>query len=468
MGELEKGLQGRRLDGEILRLAIPAILQYLLHTVQFIVDTRMVAQASGGQDVSLAALNMVSPLCWSLTSIFTVTAIGASAIVARRTGENRKEHASTASSTALMLAVLLGGIVTLVGIVGREPCIGWLEQLLGNQDSEANATISHHAEGYLKWFLLLFPIRALAVTMEATLRGAGEALLPVLGGVAGNLANILGNAMLLFGLWGAPKMGLEGVGLATGLAPVVEVLLILLVLLLRRSGRLVLTFSGLFRFDRVQSREIIRLSAPALGAALLFHSGFVVYQFAIFGLDSTAMAAHRIAISIQSMAFLPAHGFQAAAASVSGRLLGAGHKDQAQLSAWRSSYLGVLLVLPVMFTFLFFSETLTGLFSMQGQTVQLGATCLLIGAIEVPFLMVAESLTGSLRGAGANVPVMGITAIGSWGFRVPFAWILGHGYWGFPELGLQGVWVATVLDWVVRSSILAWVILRRRWLETRV
>ena len=115
----------------------------------------MVAQASGGQDVSLAALNMVSPLCWSLTSIFTVTAIGASAIVARRTGENRKEHASTASSTALMLAVLLGGIVTLVGIVGREPCIGWLEQLLGNQDSEANATISHHAEGYLKWFLLL-------------------------------------------------------------------------------------------------------------------------------------------------------------------------------------------------------------------------------------------------------------------------------------------------------------------------
>ena len=466
--DLSKGLPGRRLDGEILRLAIPAILQYLLHTLQFIVDTRMVSQASGGQDISLAALNLVSPLCWSLTTVFTVTAIGASAIVSRRTGENRRDRASSASSTALMMALVVGAVVTVVGLIAREPWMAWIEQHLGTEDAESVTSISRDAEGYLKWFLLLFPLRALAVTLEATLRGAGESLLPVLGGVVGNIANIVGNAVLLFGLWGAPRMGLEGVGLATGLAPLAEVLVILLVMSLRRTSRLSLTFSGLFRFDHQQAREITRLSAPALGAALLFHSGFVVYQFAIFGLDSTSMAAHRIAIAIQSMAFLPAHGFQAAAASVSGRLLGAGFPDQAQRSAWRAAFLGVLMVLPVMVIFLSFAEGLASLFGIQPDTAHIAATCLMIGAIEVPFLMVAESLTGSLRGAGANVPVMWITAIGSWGFRVPFAWILGHGYLGFPELGLNGVWVATVIDWIVRSSLLVRVVLRRRWLETRV
>ncbi|HIG06619.1 MAG TPA: MATE family efflux transporter, partial [Planctomycetes bacterium] len=78
---------GRLLDREILRLAIPAILQYMLHTVQFLVDTKMVSASAAEDDLSLAALNLVSPLCWSLTTIFTVTAIGATAIVARRIGE---------------------------------------------------------------------------------------------------------------------------------------------------------------------------------------------------------------------------------------------------------------------------------------------------------------------------------------------------------------------------------------------
>ena len=108
----------------------------------------------------------------------------------------------------MLMAVLLGAIVTCAGIFGRGPCITFLEGQLGNQDSVVNTAISRDAEGYLKWFLLLFPLRALAVTLEATLRGAGESLLPVLGGVVGNVANIVGNAMLLFGLWGAPKMGL--------------------------------------------------------------------------------------------------------------------------------------------------------------------------------------------------------------------------------------------------------------------
>ena len=84
---------------------------------------------------------------------------------------------------------------------------------------------------------------------------------------------------------------------------------------------------GALSYDRGQARQIIKLSIPALGAAVLFHSGFVVYQFAIFQLDAMSMAAHRAAIAIQSLAFLPAHGFQAAAASVSGRLLGCRTKE---------------------------------------------------------------------------------------------------------------------------------------------
>ncbi len=465
---LKGGWSGRLLDREILRLAIPAILQYMLHTVQFLVDTKMVSASSSEDDLSLAALNLVSPLCWSLTTIFTVTAIGATAIVARRIGENQQLKAATATSTALVLALGVGSLVTLLGWFGRAAGIDWLEGQVAGGQAVSSEQIAQLADGYLKWFVLLFPIRALAVTLEATLRGAGSSLLPLLGGVLANLANILGNAALLFGLWGAPKMGLEGVGLATGLAPLVEVVLILAVILMRRKGRLSLRIPGALRFDVAQARETIRHSSPALGAALLFHSGFVVYQFAILKLDASSMAAHRVAISIQSMAFLPSVGFQSAAASVCGRLLGAGFVEQAYRSAWRSCVLGLKMVIPVAALLFFGSSGLAGIFDVRGETASLAASCLMIGALEVPFLLVTESLTGTLRGAGNNLPVMWITAVGSWGFRVPFAWVLAFGYFGFPALGLQGVWVATVLDWIVRSLLVAHTIRRRRWLTTRV
>lgn len=456
------------MDREILRLAVPAILQYLLHTFQFLIDTRMVSDASGGGDEALASLNLVSPLCWSLTTIFTVTAIGAGAVVARRTGEGDALRSSQALWTSLGLATFLGLLVTLLCVAGRDMGMNWLGQEMFDQDPQSRARILQEAGGYLTWFLLLFPLRALVVTLESTVRGAGESLLPVVGGVVANLFNILGNAVLLYGLWGFPKMGVEGVGLATGLAPLVEVVLILGVLLLRKTGRISLRIPGALGFSWTEARQIIRLSLPALGAAVLFHSGFVVYQFAIFKLDARSMAAHRAAIAIQSLAFLPSHGFQAAAASVVGRLLGAGHREAAMRTAYRSSYLALLAITPVFFLLFFFPMELMGLFELEDSTAKLAAICLVIGACEIPFLMLTETLTGCLRGAGANIPVMWITAIGSWGFRVPFAWILAYGWGGFPAMGLEGVWVATVLDWIIRSLLCVVVIRRRNWLHTKV
>ncbi|OUU24543.1 MAG: hypothetical protein CBC13_03355 [Planctomycetia bacterium TMED53] len=465
---IREGLPGRAMDREILRLAIPAILQYLLHTLQFLVDTRMVSDASGGGDEALASLNLVSPLCWSLTTIFTVTAIGAGAVVARRVGEGAALLASRALWTSLGLATLLGLLVTILCIFGQDAGMEWLGRNLFEGDPQARARILGEAGGYLFWFLLLFPIRAIVVTLESTVRGAGESLLPVVGGIVSNLVNILGNAVLLYGLWGFPQMGIEGVGLATGLAPLVELVLILGVLFWSRRRRISLSIPGALRFEVAQARQIIRLSIPAFGAAVLFHSGFIVYQFAIFHLDARSMAAHRAAIAIQSLAFLPAHGFQAAAASVVGRLLGAGQLDAALRSAYRSTILSLISIVPVIILLFAFPLSLVGFFELNASTAELAALCLVIGACEVPFLMVTETLTGSLRGAGANVSVMWITAVGSWCFRVPFAWILAYGWLGLPALGLQGVWVATVLDWVVRSILCFRVIQKRRWLKVDV
>jgi len=77
---------------------------------------------------------------------------------------------------------------------------------------------------------------------------------------------------------------------------------------------------------------------------------------------------------------------------------------------------------------------------------------------------VTESLTGTLRGAGATRAPMRITAIGTWGVRVPLAWGLAHG----TPLGLSGIWVATVVDWIVRGALTRAAVRRGTWLDERV
>ena len=134
----------------------------------------MVSDASGGGDASLASLNLVSPLCWSLTTIFTVTAIGAGAVVARRTGEGSALRVSQALWTSLGLALVLGLMVTGLCVAFRDVGIAWLGEEMFEQDPQSRAQILGEASGYLTWFLLLFPLRAVVVTLESTVRGLGN------------------------------------------------------------------------------------------------------------------------------------------------------------------------------------------------------------------------------------------------------------------------------------------------------
>ena len=448
------------LTREILRLSVPALLQSLLQTAQFVIDTKMVANYGGDDPTPLAAMAVVGPLCWSLTVIFTITSVGATAVISRRIGEGRQDQATVALCTSLVLATGGGLVVTALGFPLREPIIQFFGQIFSET---ATTAVFVAAEAYLYWFILLFPLRALLVTLESSLRGAGESLLPFWGGVVSNVANIGGNAILIFGLFGAPRMGVEGAGLATALAPVAELIFLIAILTWLRNPRLRWTFRWRAHYERSVARELLRISGPALAGAAIFHSGFLIYQVAIFDLSPELIAAHRVSITLQSLGFLPAAGFYFSAASLAGRSLGAGDRDLAKLGAWRNVRWSLLFASPISLVFLFAAEPLARFFTDIPETVAAAALCLQIGAIEIPFLVITESLNGTLRGAGATRAPMLITAVGTWGIRVPLSWVLAHNVgWG-----LEGIWVATVIDWFVRGVLTWWAVRRGGWLDAR-
>jgi len=74
------------------------------------------------------------------------------------------------------------------------------------------------------------------------------------------------------------------------------------------------------------------------------------------------------------------------------------------------------------------------------------------------------ALQGALRGAGDTRSPVVISAIGTWGVRVPLVWLLTR----VVPLGLAGVWITTVADWVVRAALTAWVYRRGAWQRVRL
>lgn len=454
------------LSREIWRLALPATLQNLLQTAMFWVDTKMVATYAadlpGGPTagtVPIAALAVIGPLAWSLTVIFTVTAVGTTAVVGRRIGSGDPKAARSVTVGAAWLALIIGTLVGVAGVLGAEPLVRGVLASSGKSDS---TELVFAASSYLWWFFLLFPFRVLALTLIGALRGAGDTATPFWGGLVANGANVVGNALFIFGLWGLPALGVEGAGIGMGIAGVAEVVYVIWVLFRKKRGRLNLRWSDARRVERRDLRSVLQVSGGAFGDAVVFHAGFIVYQLAIFHLSEAQIAAHRIAITLQSLAFMPAVGFYAAASSLSGRLLGADRKELAFRAAGLNVLYGLLFLSPVMVLFVFGGTPLAAYFSGdQVEVYPLAATCLMIGALEVPFLLITESLRGTLRGAGETRQPMWVTVIGTWLVRVPGAWYLAIEL----DWGLTGIWATTVVDWIVRAAVMVILFRRGSWRE---
>lgn len=446
----------RALRAEIFRLALPAALQNLLHVAVLFVDTKMVAWYAAGDPVELAALGLAGPLVWSVTVIFSVTSIGATAVVARRIGEGSDREAARATSTALLMGGAVGALVSVIGLFASSSIIDFFVAF-GENPEGSRARVP--AIGYLGWILVLFPFKAVAMHGEAALRGAGDTRSPLFAGVLGNLANVTGNAIFIFGLAGAPELGVAGAGLGTALGGVVECLAVIWVLTCGWRSRLRLSGRERMGFDPRWGRAIGAVSFPALIDALVFHSGFLVYQLAIYKLSEAAIAAHRVAITLESVAFMPAVGFSVSAASLSGRLLGAGQPELAARAARDNLRTAVAVLLPVAVAVFLCADSLARFFSDSPEVWPLAALCLRISAGEIPFLVATTALTGTLRGAGATRDPVYVTLLGTWFIRVPLAWALGVG----TEWGLAGIWWATLVDWFVRACLLAWLVRRGTW-----
>ena len=402
---------------------------------------------------ALAAVGLAAYCLGFLPVLFAAPAVAATALVARHVGAG--DRAGARRSLAQCLAA--GGMLVALAL-GLAPWGGArLFAALGlPADSAALAW------RYLAIVLPVLPAIFVIHVGVAGLRGAGAMTAGLVAMTVVNLVNAGASYALATGACGLPRLGWEGLAWGTVAGYLCGAACVAGLLAADRGG--LRPHLGDWRPRAAWFRLIARIGLPAGvdGAAnAACHLTFLSIVNRVGNVDA---AAHAVAITIESLAFLPGSAFQVAAATLAGQYLGARDEARARRSVWCAALACLGLMTVAAGLFLLYADGLaawfTGGIGAQPDVAALTGRLVRIVAFAQPPLALLMVVTGGLRGAGATRLPLAVNFLGLIAVRLPLAVALawpadgsaGVAGWG---LGAVGAWYAMAADLTLRGLALA-------------
>ena len=420
-GKARYNLQVKSTDREILRLAVPAFLTLVAEPLFLLSDAVIVGHLGTAQ---LAGLGIAGAVLQTLVGLCVFLAYGTTASVARQLGAGDLRGALTQGIDGCWLAVIIGGVVTVLGAIFARPLVG----LFG-----AGAAVTDQAATYL--VVAIFGTTPLLLMLAASgvLRGLQDTRTPLWVAVGGNLVNIVLNVVFVYVL----DLGIAGSALGSVIAQVASaaVLVAVVITAARREGAPLLPdVAGIIAVAHGGVPLVLR--TLTLRACLLIGT----YAVTMAGRDAEIdLATHQIAITLWTFLAFALDALAIAAQAITGRALGAGdvqgtRRLTTRMVQWgwgAGAASGLLLAMA--------SPYLGPLFSPDPDVQRLLVPVLLVAALGQPVAGVVFVLDGVLIGAGDG-SYLARAGLGVLALYAPLALAaaLGPG-------GLVPVWVTMVV-----------------------
>ncbi len=416
-------MRERDLNRRIVGLAIPALGSLAVEPVYVLVDTAIVGRLGTEQLAGLAIAATVLSFVFAGANFLTY---GTTERVARRLGSGDREGAGNVGVQALWLAALCGVPVAMVLAVLVGPITG----LFGGSDA-----VHGHAETYLSWSAIGVPFFLVTLAAQGVFRGASDYTTPLWVLVGANVANLLIELVLVFGL----DLGVAGSAISTVIAQIGAALVFAWMLRgrIRAATRRRPSRAGMAPLMTAGKHLLLRV-----GAMLAVFAGATAIAARI---DEQTLAAHQIVNSMFIFLALVLDAFAVPAhtlvAEEQGRGNVAGARIVAQRAVWLSVWVGLGLGAVVAAT----SRWLPRVFSDDSDVVHIASIGLLWLAVLMIPGAVAFAHDGILIGAG-DYRFLGLAAVGYLVAVTPIAVVTVL----TPQLGISGIW----------GGLLVWMILR--------
>ena len=415
----------------IVSLSIPSILAQISATVMFFIDASMVGHL--GAKAS-AAIGIVETSGWLMGGLASAANMGFSVQVAHFIGANDFEAARRVLRQSIVCCMAWAVMISLISLIIAPFLPYWMG---GSED------IAHDASLYFAIFSvagLFFQMEGLAGSM---LKCSGNMKIPSILNIGMCVMDVGFNYLFIYIL----DLGVMGAAIGTGVAMLITAGLMLYFLLVKSKMLSLTGRPGSFKPKEDTVRTAIKIGAPMGLQHLLMGGAYVVSTMIVAPLGTIAIAAHSLAITVESLCYMPGYGIAEAATTLVGQGIGAGQKILTRSFAFMSVGLGISVMTLMGVLMWIFAPELMALMSPVEEVIAQGTQVLRIEAWAEPMFAAAIVANGVFIGAGDTLIPAVMSLASMWAVRLTLAATLA------PKYGLKGVWTAMAIELTFRGSI---------------
>ena len=425
----------------IINLSIPGILAQISSIVMFFIDYAMVGHLG---EKATASVGLVESTTWLMGGLGSAVSMGFSVQVAHFIGAKDFEAARRVLRQSLICSTIWSLALCSLGIAIHRLLPYWLG---GTPD------IAHDASLYFLIIALsgvFFQLEGLAGSM---LKCSGNMKIPSMLNIAMCCMDVAFNYVFIYLL----DYGVAGAAMGTGVAIFVTAMLMLYFLLVRSDMLCLVGHPGSFRPREDTIRTAIKIGAPMGLQHLLMGSAQIVSTIIVAPLGTVAIAANSMAITVESLCYMPGYGIAEAATTLVGQGIGAKQPQLTRSFAYMSVAMGMTIMTCMAILMYVFAPELMAVMTPVDAIISEGAAALRIEAWAEPMFAAMIVTNGVLIGAGDTLVPAIISLTSMWGIRLSLA------AWMAPIYGLRGVWTAMAIDLSCRGCLFLARLFRGNW-----
>lgn len=432
----------------LIKMSLPLIISNIVQALYNIVDSVFVSRIS---EDALTAVTLCFPFQMLMLAFGIGTSIGTGALLSRYLGAGMLDKVDKVAHNGILLAALNYIVFFALGSVLAEPIIRF-------QMTDPDPTVIAYGVTYLRIVSMLCIGFMMQIAIERLLQATGKTFFILFTQGIGAVINIILDPILIFGLLGAPKMGIAGAAAATVFGQIFACCTGLF-FNIKYNHEVTLHIKHL-KPDFGIIKEIYKIAVPTIIMQSIGTVMNVAMNWVLGSFSNTAIAVFGVYFKLQSFIFMPIFGLNNGVVPIAAYNYGARKKDRLEEVMSFSVKVAIAIMTTGAVVFWLIPSTLLGVFDASENMLAIGIPCLRTISLCFPFAAYAIMRGAIFQALGKSVYSMNISIVRQLVVLVPAAFILGmtgnvsNVWWAFPIAEIFGCSMSVIYTHRIRRKII--------------